>query len=149
MLANWSTLRSPWRNGADILPIDSRQCVGLAAVAGAHAPQLDSVEMTTWSPTDTPVTSGADLGHDAGALVAEHDRRRERDGAVDDRHVAVAHPGGLEVDPHLVGPQVAHRQVGGDAQAALVEHDPSHGNAPPVGTTACSTVRGPTARLAG
>ena len=130
MLANWSTLRSPWRNGADILPIDWRQCVGWPLSQASHAPQFDSVEITTWSPTATLGDRRADLGDDADALVAEHHRRRERDRAVDHRHVAVAHAGRLDVDPHLVGPEVAHRQVGDDAQAALVEHDPLHSTPP-------------------
>ena len=64
-----------------------------------------------------PVTSGPTSLDDARALVAEHHRRRERDGAVDHAHVAVAHAGGLDLDPHLVGragrgPQVARRRSG-------------------------------------
>jgi hypothetical protein len=42
--------------GADILPIDWRQCVGRPLSQAAQDPQLPRVEMTTWSPTDTPAT---------------------------------------------------------------------------------------------
>src|SRR4051794_33136066 len=57
MLANCSTLRSPWRNGADILPIDCRQWVGRPLSQASHAPQFDRVEMTTWSPRATVATA--------------------------------------------------------------------------------------------
>ena len=55
--------------------------------------------MTTWSPGLTERTADADGLDDAGALVAQHGRGRERDGAVDDRQVGVAHPGRLHLHP--------------------------------------------------
>ena len=46
-----------------------------------------------------------------GALVAEHDRRGERDGAVDHAHVAVAQAGRVDAHLHLVRARRAHLHV--------------------------------------
>ena len=45
----------------------------------------------------------ADLGHDAGRLVAEHERQRLRQIAVDHVEVAVADPARRDADEHLPG----------------------------------------------
>src|SRR5690606_3002119 len=45
----------------------------------------------------------ADLADDAGALVAGHERRGLRDGAVHARDVGVAHAGGVDPDLDLTG----------------------------------------------
>ena len=36
-----------WQGSADIFPMDWRQCVGFPLSHGPHAPQFDSVEITT------------------------------------------------------------------------------------------------------
>jgi hypothetical protein len=66
----------------------------------------------TWSPGLTLVTPGADLDHDAGALVAEDrretgppDRARQREG------VGVADAGGLDLDQHLAGARAVESTV--------------------------------------
>ena len=61
----------------------------------------------TASPTGSGVTSGADLGHHAGELVAGHERRAAGGHALDGVQVAVAdtHVGDAHGD--VVGPQVA------------------------------------------
>ena len=47
--------------------------------------------------------AGAQLGDDAGGLVAQHHRQRQRPVAVHDVPVAHAHAGGLDLHPHLAG----------------------------------------------
>ena len=71
----------------------SRQWVGWPRSQAAQRPQLPRVVSTTWSPTATLATASPTWVDDARALVAEDDRGRERDGAVEHRHVAVAQPG--------------------------------------------------------
>ena len=71
---------------------------------------------------------GADRLDDAGPLVAEDDRRRERDRPVDDRQVGVADPGRPDPHPDLLGPGVADRQLLGDLHAVGGVDDPSHGH---------------------
>ena len=58
----------------------------------------------TWSPFFTEVTPGADIDHDAGALVAE-DRREQplRVVARQRELVGVADAGRLDLDQHLAG----------------------------------------------
>ena len=105
----------------------SRQCVGSPRSQASHCPQLPSVVSTTWSPTCTLRDAGADRLDDAGALVAEHDRRRERDGAVDHRHVAVAQPGPLDAHDDLAGPGLGVAQLDVVADLELAgPHEPPH-----------------------
>ncbi len=79
------------------------------------------------------VVADGDLAHadadgldDAGALVAEHDRRRERDRAVEHRDVGVAEPGALDADDDLAGPGlgVAQLDVVADLQLAGPDEAP-------------------------
>jgi hypothetical protein len=55
-------------------------------------------ELTTASPTAEVRDAFAHIDHDAGALVAEHDGRREGDGAGSDGIVAVADAAGGKPD---------------------------------------------------
>lgn len=68
----------------------------------------------------------ADGLHDPRALVPEHDRRRERDGPVDDRQIAVAQPRGRDVDEHLPRPRIAHLEIVDHVGPDPVEHDTPH-----------------------
>jgi hypothetical protein len=64
----------------------------------------------------------ADRLDHTGALVAEHNRRRERDGAVEHADVAVT-KAGLDPHQHLAGTGIAHLQVVDDLRlAAVVQH---------------------------
>jgi hypothetical protein len=49
--------------------------------------------------------------HDPGALVAEHDGRRVRDGAIEDAHVAVAQAGVDHAHQHFVAPGIADEDI--------------------------------------
>src|SRR5207253_11023162 len=53
----------------------------------------------------------ADGVDDPRALVPEHDRRRIRDGAVDDAQVRVTEAGGAQRDPDLARAGVLHANV--------------------------------------
>src|SRR5690606_27609588 len=66
---------------------------------------------------------------DARALVAEDDRRRERNRAVDHRDVAVAQPGVVDAHPDLVRARVAHLDVVPHLQLAGPD-DALHGRLP-------------------
>ena len=60
----------------------------------------------TWSPFFTEVTPGADIDHDAGALVAEDGRKQALGiGARQGELVGVADAGRLDLDQHLAGPR--------------------------------------------
>ena len=47
----------------------------------------------------------SDFPHDAGALVAEHERRFDGPVSAGRMEVAMAHPGGLDFDEHFPGPR--------------------------------------------
>ena len=73
----------------------------------------------------------ADLLDDARALVAEHRRRRPRDGAVEHRDVGVAEPRRDEPHQDLARPRVAHGQLVGELRLPVAHvHDPSHARTP-------------------
>ena len=69
---------------------------GAAGPAGATAGQGGDHHVVARLDGPHRVTHRLD---DTGALVAEHGRRGERDGPVDDREVRVAHPGRLRSGP--------------------------------------------------
>ncbi len=124
-LANWNAFSPPTVNGRGSLPKVSRQCVGWPRSHASHWPQLPSVVSTTWSPTCDLLHRAADLLDDAGALVTHHDRRRERDRAVEHRDVAVAQAGVVDADLDLVRPRPAHLDVVADLELARPD-DRSH-----------------------
>ena len=66
----------------------------------------------------------ADLLDDAGCFVAEHDRRREGNGAIDHAEVAVTQAGGADPHGDLVGPRVANLDVVAELDLAVEEHPP-------------------------
>src|SRR5580704_15518846 len=72
-------------NGVEILPSELLHQVGWPVPQARQAPQLARVAITTWSPG---ITHRLD---DARTLVAQHGRRRERNGPVDNREVRMAH----------------------------------------------------------
>ena len=104
-LANWKAGLPPTGEGLRS-PSGSARCgtrVGRPTSQALQRPQCDRVDTITVSPSFTAVTPGPTASIDARALVAEHHRRRVRDGAVDDAEVGVAEAGGLERDAHLAG----------------------------------------------
>ena len=81
---------------------------------------------------DDDMIAGLDLGngrtdllHHARALVAEHDRRRERDGAVDDGDVAVTQAGAVDAHLHLALVHPLEVDVVADLQRTI-EDDAAH-----------------------
>ena len=68
------------------------------------------------------------LQHLASPLVAHDERWREHrpERPVDHRHVGVAHPGGPDPNPHLVGLKIGHTESLGDHCGYSVEKDASH-----------------------
>ena len=110
--------------------MDSRQWVGWPLSQAEHWPQFDRVEITTWSPTVRPLT--AEPTSDTMPTPSWPSTTGVGNGMVPSiTDTSLWHtPGSLDVDPHLVGPQVADGQVADDAQAVLVEHDPLHGTPP-------------------
>ena len=102
---------------------------GLAPVAGRAAP---AVAERGEHDVVADLHLGDRVAHlldDARALVAEHDRRGERDRAVDHRHVAVAQPGVGDADPHLVpGRGVARTATSSRTSSCPVQTMPSHGS---------------------
>src|SRR5262249_24054881 len=67
---------------------------------------------------------GADGLDDARPLVAQHDRHRVGDGAVDDALVRVTQSGGTDRHPHLARAGIAHGDaLDGDAARGSVEDD--------------------------
>jgi hypothetical protein len=59
--------------------------------------------------------------------VAEHDRRRDRAGAVEHVEVAVADAGRGDAHAHLARSRVAHEEVVDHRQALAVEHRGARG----------------------
>lgn len=68
----------------------------------------------------------ADRLDDTRALVAEHHRRGEGDGAVDHRQIAVAQPGGGYRHQDLSGTRVPYLQIVDHLGLCAVEDDASH-----------------------
>ena len=69
-------------------------------------------EQTTWSPTLTRVTPVAHRVDHSGALVPADDGHAHRRVALLDVVVGVAQPGGVELDPHLVGLGLVELELG-------------------------------------
>ena len=95
---------------AAFLPASHRFCRPVEQYR--QVPQAGMNEQTTWSPTATRVTPSPDRLDDAGALVpADHGEPHPRV-ALLDVVVGVAQPGGVELDPHLVGARVVQLELG-------------------------------------
>ena len=73
----------------------------------------------TRSPTATSVDAVADRRHDAGALVAEHERHRHAEEVV----VGVAHARRPDLDEHLARRRVVDLDVPDGEPAGAVAHD--------------------------
>ncbi len=80
----------------------------------------------------------ADAGHDAGALVAQHDRGREGDGATHDGEIAVADARGLDRDLDLAGSRVRALEVVDQGELLSIEYDPAHGHLPGIPFVFCT-----------
>ena len=91
-------------------------------------PQEGRNEKTTWSPSSKPLSFGADLGDDAGALVAARERvDADRDVAGGDVVVGVAQPGGHQLDLDLARPRVVDLEVHDLPRAGSRAHDRAAG----------------------
>ena len=123
-LANWNAFSPPTVKGRLQLAHRVAAVGGLAAVAGvAHAAAAERGEHDVVA--HLHLAHGvADLLHHASALVAEHDRRGERDGAVEHRDVGVAQAGVDDAHHHLVGARAAHLDVVTDLELAGPDEAP-------------------------
>ncbi len=74
--------------------------------------------------------AGADRLHHPRALVPQHHRYREGDGAVHHGQIAVAQSRRRDGHPHLTGARLAHHQIVHDPHLAAVEHHTTHHTAP-------------------
>ena len=120
----------------------------VAAVAAVRAEREDDVVALLDVADARP-----QLGDDAGGLVAQHHRQRQRPVAVHDVPVAHAHAGGLDLHAHLAGLRALLLQVQ-DLQRLVDfgQHGGTHGLLPQVlfgnamnssGTAASATRRSP------
>ena len=114
-------------NGVEMLPSELLHQVGWPVLQARQAPQLARVAITTWSPGFTERTASPTASTMPGALVAEHGRRRERDGPVDDRQVGVAHarPPRMRTCTSF-GPGPPHLELVGDLDPLPGVDDASH-----------------------
>ena len=85
-------------SGAEVAQVLMAGGAARAPAAGRDEPEHDVVAGRQ------PADAGADLLHDAGALVAADDRQRERQVAGDEVLVGVAHARRRQLDQHLTGP---------------------------------------------
>src|SRR5207245_404212 len=100
--------------------------VAVEAMTAARVPRADDVITGSHQRH-----AGADGLHQAGALVAEHDRHGIDELTLDHLEVGVAETAGPELHQHVVGPERLQRQTLDDEGLAdLVEHGgPERGGA--------------------
>ena len=119
-------------NGWVALPSVLRHAVGVPDAHSSHMPQAASVAMMTWSPGTTWVTASPTSATMPAASWPHTAGRRHGVQPAHEREVAVAQPGGHDLDDHIAGSGLADLHGVDEFGLGAVVQQRTHGNPPVV-----------------